>query len=546
VLGWGVKTGLNDAFIISKTKRNELVSETPAAAEIIKPLLAGDDVRRYELQNRDAYLIYTFHGVDIHRYKSIEKHLHPFKVRLEDRATQQEWFELQQPQMAYQKFFAAPKIVYPDFGKELRFAMDSSGYFSLNTSYFIAREDWYLLAVLNSSSVFQYLKGTCQLLGDEDDGGRLRFFGQYLETLPIPDASTADRKTVGELAKKVQALHCQRRTRVERFLSDLGLDPAQSTSRNPLEQPWNLSAAEFAKRAKRQPAKFYESARDETAAFTEQIAKLEADIDARVATLYGLDAEDQRWAAQASPSAKSDDKQSLFFRVLGRLKERRPYFRLDEIQTATNDEELALKDSSLNVYLTEAVKQGHIYDAGRGWYSSLANAFELDARPVKPLVAKLEKKFPLLDFTCWSTEQIRAYGHHLLARFVPFVHVDRDALPSVAEFLQDAGYDVHANPRAEAARQFTIRERTVVVRPQNSAQPHAGHLVTIEGLLVELFVESRALNLMDTGECYRIFVNLAGQSRISMATVLDYARERRPAALEFIKLINAEFLNKSI
>jgi hypothetical protein len=51
---------------------------------------------------------------------------------------------------------------------------------------------------------------------------------------------------------------------------------------------------------------------------------------------------------------------------------------------------------------------------------------------------------------------------------------------------------------------------------------------------------------MDTGECYRIFVNLAGQSRISMATVLDYARERRPAALEFIKLINAEFLNKSI
>lgn len=38
----------------------------------------------------------------------------------------------------------------------------------------------------------------------------------------------------------------------------------------------------------------YEAARDETAALTEQIAKIEAQIDARVAVLDGLDIEDQR------------------------------------------------------------------------------------------------------------------------------------------------------------------------------------------------------------------------------------------------------------
>jgi hypothetical protein len=196
----------------------------------------------------------------------------------------------------------------------------------------------------------------------------------------------------------------------------------------------------------------------------------------------------------------------------------------------------------LPVYLTEATAAGLIHDAGRGWYSSLAQELKLDTKPVAPLVRLLEKKFPLLEFTCWSTEQVRAFGHHLLARFVPFVHVERDAIPSVAEFLLDAGYDVHANPRAEAARQFTIREKTVVVRPKHGEQPHADHLVTIEGLLVELFVESRALNLMDARECYRIFANFAGQSRVSMAALLDYARERRPAGLEFVGLINAEFL----
>jgi methylase of polypeptide subunit release factors len=303
LLGWGVKTGLNEAFIIDQLTRDELIAQSPDAAEIIKPLLAGDDVRRYELHYRGSYLIYAQHGLDIQRYPSVERHLRPFRsfknekgetVGLEHRATKQEWFELQQPQMAYRDFFAAPKIVYPDFGKELRFAMDYEDRFALNTAYFVAREDWYLLAVLNSAPVFQYLKGTCQLLGDGDDGGRLRFFGQYLETLPIPEAKDSDRRKLGDLAKQAQALHGRRRARAERWLRDLGLDPATSTSRNTLEQPWSLSADDFAKRAKGWPMKLYQAARDETAALTEQISKLEAEIDARVAALYGLDVEDER------------------------------------------------------------------------------------------------------------------------------------------------------------------------------------------------------------------------------------------------------------
>jgi hypothetical protein len=222
-----------------------------------------------------------------------------------------------------------------------------------------------------------------------------------------------------------------------------------------------------------------------------------------------------------------------------------PYFSIEAVRAELEATRCPLRPATLKLYLHEMTEAKVIYGAGRGWYSSLPNAFELDTRPVKLLVRRLEKKFPLLDFTCWSAEQVRSFGHHLLARFVPFVHTGRDAIPSVAEFLKDAGYDTHVNPRAGAARQFTVRERTVVIRPKSSAQPHDGHQVSIEGLLVELFVESRALNLMDTSECYRIFANLAGQARISVATLLDYARERRPAALEFIELTNAEFFKQS-
>jgi hypothetical protein len=161
------------------------------------------------------------------------------------------------------------------------------------------------------------------------------------------------------------------------------------------------------------------------------------------------------------------------------------------------------------------------------------------------LVRELEKAFPLLDFTCWSTEQVAGYGHLLLTRFATFVHTERDAMEGVAHRLGDGGYDVHLNPLGSEAARFAIGERTVVIRPRTKAQPHDGHRVSIEGLLVALFVERRALPILDAGEYFRLFDNLAGRHRISLAALLEYARERRPAGFELIRHIKAEFLKNS-
>jgi hypothetical protein len=56
---------------------------------------------------------------------------------------------------------------------------------------------------------------------------------------------------------------------------------------------------------------------------------------------------------------------------------------------------------------------------------------------------------------------------------------------------------------------------------------------------------SRALSLLDEGEYLRLFANLAGYSRISLARLLDYAHERYPAGLELLRHIKADFLKKS-
>lgn len=201
--------------------------------------------------------------------------------------------------------------------------------------------------------------------------------------------------------------------------------------------------------------------------------------------------------------------------------------------------------ATLNTYLHELTETHLIHDAGRGWYSSLATPFTLNRKLVSSLVLKMNTTFPLLDFSVWSTEQVASYGHHLLAKFVSFVHTDRDSMQSVFEWLRDHDYQAHLNPRGAAASQFAIRKQAVVVRPKVTTQPAEDHFVTIEGLLVELYVESQELGLMDLAEYFEIFNNVVRQSRVKISALIDYARQRKTAAAGLFKSINAEFIKNS-
>ncbi len=194
----GLITGFNPAFIIDAETRNRLIAEDPQSTEIIKPCVAGDDIRKYEIQFRERYLIFARRGIDINLYPAIKRHLNFYKDRLmprpegwDEKKTWEgrkkgnyKWFEIQDT-IAYYEDFEQPKIVYPDIGMNCRFCFDQSGLFSTNTTYFISTSDLYLLALLNSRITFYYLKHICAVLGEADQRGRLRFFSQYMEELPI-------------------------------------------------------------------------------------------------------------------------------------------------------------------------------------------------------------------------------------------------------------------------------------------------------------------------------------------------------------------------
>ena len=59
-INYGIKTGYNDAFIIDNQTKDALIAEDPRSAEIIKPVLRGRDIQRYQAQWKGLWLIATF------------------------------------------------------------------------------------------------------------------------------------------------------------------------------------------------------------------------------------------------------------------------------------------------------------------------------------------------------------------------------------------------------------------------------------------------------------------------------------------------------
>ena len=223
-------------------------------------------------------------------------------------------------------------------------------------------------------------------------------------------------------------------------------------------------------------------------------------------------------------------KAKLFTLVLPQLKSRTPYFSIDAVKRRLKELQINVADNLLRLYLSEATTKGIIHDAGRGWYSRLAEPVALDRKPVQKLAKLLEKEFPLLDFTVWSTQQVNPWMHHLLGKFLDFVQVDKDGLSAVASFLRDKGYDVHEHPTGATARKVAARANTIVVRPLNAHAPRDGHFSPPEAVLVDLSFEVEQLGVMDVAEFRAMASRLVSSGRIAWGSFLQYAAKRERSA----------------
>ncbi len=261
---YGIKTGLNEAFVIDAARRDELIRADPRSAELIKPFLGGRDVKRYASANTGNYLILIPNGwtsahrglnnynasslgeaagssiqQDMqeawnwfqHERPAIAGHLAPYSARAQRRSDKGEyWWELRP--CAYYDAFDRPKILFPDISNQGNFSYDSSGSVCSNTSYFIGTDSLLLLGILNSKlfnliypNVFSVYRG-----------GYFRFFTQYVEQLPIRVINPEDPTDRARHDRMVALVETMLRLQREYAAADAVHDDARHGLREQIER----------------------------------------------------------------------------------------------------------------------------------------------------------------------------------------------------------------------------------------------------------------------------------------------------------------------
>jgi hypothetical protein len=184
---YGIKTGLNEAFIIDNEKRKEILDNCKDETErrrteaIIKPILRGRDIKRYYYEWAGLWVIFIQWHFPLHedtsiqgasekaekefgrQYSSVYNHLLQYKESLSKRNKEEtgiryEWYALQRCAATYYPEFEKEKVVWTPVNSEYSFTIIPPRVFFLNSVFMItAKTIKTFCAVFNSTLIRYYL-----------------------------------------------------------------------------------------------------------------------------------------------------------------------------------------------------------------------------------------------------------------------------------------------------------------------------------------------------------------------------------------------------
>ena len=220
----GILTGLNEAFVIDAQTRERLIAEDPKSEELIKPFLAGRDIKRYHQPVNDKYLILIPRGWTKEKssnardtlgwlkgnYPSVANHLLPFTQAASKRYDKGEyWWELRA--CDYYDEFEKPKIIIPAIVRSASYAYDLLDIYSNDKTSIIPTDDLYLLGIL-CSKVADFV---IHSISSTKHGGYFEYKPMYVSQIPIrtidfsDPADVARHDSLVSLVDRMLVLHKQ-------------------------------------------------------------------------------------------------------------------------------------------------------------------------------------------------------------------------------------------------------------------------------------------------------------------------------------------------
>jgi len=224
----GILTGYNEAFIIDKAKKEEILAnckteeELQRTAEIIRPILRGRDIKKYGYEWNDKYVIIARLESDIpNKYPAICKHLEQFKGKgkLGDNSTtkvfKRPWWAWMQEPVSYWEEFFKHKIVYPNMTKFMPFLLDKKNFMTNQKCFIMTGEKLAYLTAFFNSNIFKicYRDNFPELQGGTRELSKI-----FFEQVKIPDIEDIIDIDFDILVDDVQELRDNASKRLERAL----------------------------------------------------------------------------------------------------------------------------------------------------------------------------------------------------------------------------------------------------------------------------------------------------------------------------------------
>jgi len=193
--------------------------EVMLEASLMKPLLKGEDVKKYGPLGSSDFVIYPHYEKDgktlpyeeevfKQQFPLTYSYFLPYKEELIEKKVRYKtnpkyWYSLHRSREI--SLFKSKKIVTPETSFGTNMTIDENGYFHNTQVYTLIKkanvhgDERYLLTVLNSEVMWFFLKCTGTILR----GGYFRYKTKYLEPFPIPLVSVNEQKPFIEKAEEI-------------------------------------------------------------------------------------------------------------------------------------------------------------------------------------------------------------------------------------------------------------------------------------------------------------------------------------------------------
>ncbi len=219
----GVLTGLNEAFIITTEKRNEILAnckdqdERRRTEAIIKPILRGRDIKRYYYEWAGLWVIVIPAGWTNENRKDEKPEIYiqkifpslmQYLIQFEEKARKRDdqgdyWWELRH--CAYYSEFEKEKVVYSEIVRHPQFHYDKEKFYVEATGFLMTGESVkYICGLLNSKPVSFFFK--CYYAGGGLGDEGYRYKKAFLENLPLPTITSANEPIVKQIESLVDKI----------------------------------------------------------------------------------------------------------------------------------------------------------------------------------------------------------------------------------------------------------------------------------------------------------------------------------------------------